>query len=58
MAGAIDIMVVSQPDGSLRSSPFYGTHLLLPVSLHAPYQYVQSKLIFIDLQCALESTLA
>ncbi|KAL0028584.1 hypothetical protein WJX79_003521 [Trebouxia sp. C0005] len=23
MAGAIDIMVVSQPDGSLRSSPFY-----------------------------------
>ena len=25
MAGAIDIMVVSQPDGSLRSSPFYGT---------------------------------
>ena len=34
MAGAIDIMVVSQPDGSLKSSPFYGawrhccTHIL------------------------------
>ena len=24
MAGAIDIMVVKQPDGSLKSSPFYG----------------------------------
>lgn len=28
MAGAIDIMVVSQPDGSLRSSPFYGEYHL------------------------------
>jgi phosphatidate phosphatase PAH1 len=24
MAGAIDVMVVEQPDGSLRCSPFYG----------------------------------
>lgn len=24
MAGAIDIMVVQQPDGSLKCSPFYG----------------------------------
>lgn len=24
MAGAIDILVVEQPDGSLKSSPFYG----------------------------------
>ena len=24
LAGAIDIVVVEQPDGSLRSSPFYG----------------------------------
>lgn len=24
MAGAIDIMVVEQPDGTLKSSPFYG----------------------------------
>jgi hypothetical protein len=24
MAGAIDIMVVEQPDGSLKCSPFYG----------------------------------
>lgn len=24
MAGAIDVVVVRQPDGSLRSSPFYG----------------------------------
>jgi len=24
MAGAIDIMVVEQPDGTLRCSPFYG----------------------------------
>ena len=58
MAGAIDIMVVSQPDGTLRSSPFYGTHLLLPVSLYALHQCVYSKLMFLDVQCALESTLA
>lgn len=25
VAGAIDIMVVQQPDGSLKCSPFYGT---------------------------------
>jgi phosphatidate phosphatase PAH1 len=24
MAGAIDVIVVRQPDGSLKSSPFYG----------------------------------
>lgn len=28
MAGAIDIMVVQQPDGSLKCSPFYGTQAL------------------------------
>ena len=27
LAGAIDIVVVHQPDGSLKSSPFYGAHL-------------------------------
>lgn len=26
MAGAIDIMVVQQPDGSLKCSPFYGAN--------------------------------
>jgi hypothetical protein len=26
MAGAIDIMVVQQPDGTLKCSPFYGEH--------------------------------
>ena len=55
MAGAIDIMVVSQPDGSLRSSPFYGTHLLCS---HTLYECIHSYLMFVDLQCALESTLA
>ena len=58
MAGAIDIMVVSQPDGSLRSSPFYGIHLLRPVALYALYRYVHSKPVFVDVQCALENTLA
>jgi len=24
LAGAIDIVIVEQPDGSLKSSPFYG----------------------------------
>lgn len=27
MAGAIDIMVVEQPDGSLKCSPFYGARI-------------------------------
>lgn len=26
-AGAVDILVVRQPDGSLKSTPFYGTSL-------------------------------
>lgn len=29
MAGAIDIMVVEQPDGSLKCSPFYGARGVL-----------------------------
>jgi phosphatidate phosphatase PAH1 len=33
MAGAIDIMVVQQPDGSLKCSPFYGRMLLLQEQL-------------------------
>ncbi len=47
MAGAIDIMVISQPDGSLRSSPFYGIHLLLLVFLHALYQCIHSRLMLL-----------
>jgi phosphatidate phosphatase PAH1 len=31
MAGAIDIMVVEQPDGSLKCSPFYGERRCLVV---------------------------
>ena len=31
MAGAIDIMVVEQPDGSLKCSPFYGASALCRV---------------------------
>ena len=27
LAGAIDVVVVKQPDGSLKSSPFYGKNL-------------------------------
>ena len=27
MAGAIDVIVVRQPDGTLKSSPFYGVWL-------------------------------
>lgn len=33
MAGAIDIMVVQQPDGTLKCSPFYGENLQLLVML-------------------------
>lgn len=33
MAGAIDIMVVQQPDGSLKCSPFYGECLQLSQQL-------------------------
>lgn len=33
MAGAIDIMVVQQPDGSLKCSPFYGEGRLLQEQL-------------------------
>ena len=38
MAGAIDIMVVEQPDGSLKCSPFYGAfslHVRAPILAHA-----------------------
>lgn len=27
MSGAVDVMVVRQPDGSFKSSPFYGAQL-------------------------------
>lgn len=29
LAGAVDIMVVKQPDGSYKSSPFYGEILMI-----------------------------
>jgi hypothetical protein len=38
MAGAIDIMVVQQPDGSLKCSPFYGEVQLLQDTAAAALQ--------------------
>lgn len=29
LAGAVDIMVVEQPDGTYKSSPFYGARMLI-----------------------------
>lgn len=37
MAGAIDIMVVQQPDGTLKCSPFYGACLAFSL-WHCPWQ--------------------
>ena len=60
MAGAIDIMVVSQPDGSLRSSPFYGECPLIPCAIGcimACIKGVDPNMSPVFLQCALVSTL-
>jgi hypothetical protein len=34
MSGAVDIMVVEQPDGSFKSTPFYGARSALPRGHH------------------------
>lgn len=59
MAGAIDIMVVSQPDGSLRSSPFYGSHCHIRYfMLFYLHGVIRGPNISHCFQCALASTQA
>lgn len=69
LAGAVDIMIVEQPDGSYKSSPFYGAHytrerpgLLACGATRAPSQHAppgtKEAACALPALCSLQSALA
>lgn len=55
-AGAIDVIVVQQPDGSYKSSPFYGMPMITATLLGKRLQLLSLSNVCATLQCVLEST--
>lgn len=52
LAGAVDIMAVLQPDGSILSTPFYGESLKQG-HMHVPWTGFQAERAAHDRECAL-----